>query len=422
MKSKPKGAKYRNLTARSGVIYYERKVDCRRIRFSTATADWNEAASVRDLYERRKGIGTPKQILDVPRFRDAAERYLREGMAHLSASTREDRESLLGTNGILTKHFGGLRLDDIGRGSLLVWWQGEVEAKGRAHRTGLNYLSAISGVLGHAVDLEVIFDNPVDGFRATLRRKRRTQRGRATDDLAANIRPIESAAHLRAFVEASAGAGTRRFRNGRHAVQSRDGHIADLLQLDAGLRFGEVAGLRWRHVRWGDGLGDTTRSLLIQESRSRGRHDGPTKSGRARRVALSLRLRKLLREYWIVKGQPDASERILPALQPQNYRARHFAKVCEAAGLEDHTPKDLRDTFASQLLTAGVQLGYVSKQLGHSDVSVTARHYAKWIDDDAYRHPLTVGDGEVPADLIERIGETVPIPTDGTGRAVGNGL
>ncbi len=59
MKSKPKGAKYRNLTARSGVIYYERKVDGRRIRFSTTTADWNEAASVRDLYEQRKGIGSP---------------------------------------------------------------------------------------------------------------------------------------------------------------------------------------------------------------------------------------------------------------------------------------------------------------------------------------------------------------------------
>ena len=38
--------------------------------------------------------------------------------------------------------------------------------------------------------------------------------------------------------------------------------------------------------------------------------------------------------------------------------------------------KDLRDTFASQLLTAGVQLGYVSAQLGHADVGVTT--YARW--------------------------------------------
>jgi hypothetical protein len=56
-----------------------------------------------------------------------------------------------------------------------------------------------------------------------------------------------------------------------------------------------------------------------------------------------------------------------------------------------------------------VQLGYVSKQFGHSDVSVTARHYAKWVDDDAYRHPLTVGEGEVPADLLARIATESPI-------------
>ena len=105
---------------------------------------------------------------------------------------------------------------------------------------------------------------------------------------------------------------------------------------------------------------------------------------------------------------PGGSERSLSTLRSQNYAARHFAKVCEAAGLTGRTPKDLRDTFASQLLTAGVQLGYVSKQLGHSDVSVTARHYAKWIEDDAYRRPLVVGEGEVPADFIARIADESP--------------
>ncbi len=72
------------------------------------------------------------------------------------------------------------------------------------------------------------------------------------------------------------------------------------------------------------------------------------------------------------------------------------------------TPKDLRDTFASQLLTAGVQLGYVSRQLGHADVSVTARHYARWAGGDAYRCPLDVGEDEVPADLLARLAKKPP--------------
>jgi integrase len=36
--------------------------------------------------------------------------------------------------------------------------------------------------------------------------------------------------------------------------------------------------------------------------------------------------------------------------------------------------KDLRDTYASQLLTAGIQLGYVSAQLSHANVAITAQH------------------------------------------------
>jgi len=57
----------------------------------------------------------------------------------------------------------------------------------------------------------------------------------------------------------------------------------------------------------------------------------------------------------------------------------------------------LRDTFASQFLTA---LAYVSRQLGHADVGVTSRHYAKWYEgDDDYREPMRLGKKEVPAKL-----------------------
>ena len=42
MRAKPKGAKYRNLTARSGVIYYQRVVSGRRVRFSCETGEGEE--------------------------------------------------------------------------------------------------------------------------------------------------------------------------------------------------------------------------------------------------------------------------------------------------------------------------------------------------------------------------------------------
>jgi len=54
---KPKGAKYRNLHERNGVIYYERIAHGRRIKLSTKTASWEDAVAFRDLFEAHKGIG-----------------------------------------------------------------------------------------------------------------------------------------------------------------------------------------------------------------------------------------------------------------------------------------------------------------------------------------------------------------------------
>ena len=72
--------------------------------------------------------------------------------------------------------------------------------------------------------------------------------------------------------------------------------------------------------------------------------------------------------------------------------------------------KDLRDTFACWLLTAGVQLGYVSQQLGHADVAVTAKHYARWAGGDSYRQPLALEPGEIPADLLARLEDSPQSP------------
>jgi integrase len=50
----------------------------------------------------------------------------------------------------------------------------------------------------------------------------------------------------------------------------------------------------------------------------------------------------------------------------------------------------MRDTFASQLLSANAPLLYVSQQLGHGSAAVTLKHYAKWLPkaDSRYVHLL----------------------------------
>ncbi len=94
----------------------------------------------------------------------------------------------------------------------------------------------------------------------------------------------------------------------------------------------------------------------------------------------------------------------------QQARQIVWPRILQAADIGHRRPKDLRDTFASQLLSAGVQLGYVSTQLGHADFGVTVRHYAKWVGGDEYRAALTLEPGEVPADLLARLVESPQAP------------
>jgi integrase len=93
--------------------------------------------------------------------------------------------------------------------------------------------------------------------------------------------------------------------------------------------------------------------------------------------------------------------------------ARKRTQETDAEGL---SPKDLRDTYGSWLITAGVQLAYVSDQLGHADTAVTAKHYARWTQAGAYREPLTVTPGEVPADLLAQLPKRHHFGGDGASR------
>jgi integrase len=419
VKRKPTGLKYRNLHARSDSIYYERIYQKKRICLSTKTDDWAEAAAFRDLAEARMGIGRFGVALRVeaPRFAEFAKRYLEEDTSHLAPTTRGERDRMLAEDGPLLPTLGALRLDEITAGRLREWWHAEVTTKvrpsktgqpakiGRSTKTGRTYLDALAGVLAYAVELELIEENAVDAFRTVLRRKTRTQRGRAESDLERTIAPIEDADELARLVESA-------------AVEGTTAHLLVLLLLDAGLRLGEALGLRWKNVVWAENESDPRRALVIAESRPRGGAPGPTKSGRTRRVALSKRLhRKLLAEYR-ARFAPDGEALVLPNLDPANFRGREWRRLVKRARIGHRALKDLRDTYASQLLTAGVQLGYVSQQLGHADVAVTARHYARWAGGDDYRAPVRLGPGELPADVLAKLAESHQSPKSWVSDAV----
>ncbi len=277
-------------------------------------------------------------------------------------------------------------------------------------------MSALAGLLGYAQDLGIIESNPLPVFREQIRRRSHTKGARAAADAGVKIRPIEGLEESKRFTQAAFQESEIDFRSdtwpGRggapvtRPLHERTGGlrglVAVLAMLDAGLRMGEVAGLAWGQVRWGKDEDDPSRALLIDRSRPWGREEGPPKSGRGRTVALSRRLRRALEALYRLQFEPGPTAPLLPGFEPHNFTSRPWRRILKRAEIGHRAPKDLRDTYASWLLSLGVQLGYVSQQLGHADVAVTARHYARWCGGDVYREPMALLPGEVPADFLAR--------------------
>lgn len=61
-----------------------------------------------------------------------------------------------------------------------------------------------------------------------------------------------------------------------------------------------------------------------------------------------------------------------------NYQ-RAFKKLCKIAEVKNGHAHRWRDTFAVELLLAGVPLEQVSILLGHASIKVTEKHYSPWV-------------------------------------------
>ena len=153
-----------------------------------------------------------------------------------------------------------------------------------------------------------------------------------------------------------------------------------------GLRPSEARALQWADY-------DATRQMLMIR-RTFGLRDilGTPKTRHSRRdVDVTPQLAELLKRHRVAQaeaklahGRPELPEYVFiePEGRPLARRMfeRAFALVLRKAELgAHHSPKSLRHTFASILISEGANLVYVSRQMGHASVAITERVYARWI-------------------------------------------
>lgn len=121
--------------------------------------------------------------------------------------------------------------------------------------------------------------------------------------------------------------------------------------LHTGMRQGEQLHLRWDDVDFATGI------LTIPRS----------KSGEARRIPMNDTVRAILERLtensqgaWVFPSTKSAAH-----LDRGNYMSRIFQPALQRAGIDNFRWHDLRHTFASRLVMAGVDIRTVQELMGH---------------------------------------------------------
>ncbi|EEY44535.1 tyrosine-type recombinase/integrase [Vibrio mimicus] len=73
-----------------------------------------------------------------------------------------------------------------------------------------------------------------------------------------------------------------------------------------------------------------------------------------------------------------------PFTDAKEFTERFFKNYLIAAGVRHRGVGQLRHTFASQCLTAGINKEWLAHQMGHSDTKMIDRYYGKWIREDSF--------------------------------------
>ena len=137
----------------------------------------------------------------------------------------------------------------------------------------------------------------------------------------------------------------------------------------AGMRVGEIASLKWADVLDKD-LKPKAMFYLKAEN---------TKAKEARQVHLNARLQKELASYWAQLDRWKKPER--PVIQSQkgghftpDSMVQAFARVFDAAGIEDAPSHSVRPWFITQIAHAGVSPKVIMELAGHKQLTTTQRY------------------------------------------------
>lgn len=272
----------------------------------------------------------------------------------------------------LLSPIAGTPLDRLDRAAVAGWMAG-LTGRGLSSSTVGKSFRLLKQCMSIAVRDEMLLRNPCDGVRPPKREKVRP-----------GINALDSAerSRLKALLA---------------SVEPDPMVVGASVALYTGLRRGEVCGLRWRDVDLDRGVLWVRKAIGVADGRT---YLKDSKTGHDRDVALPATLVDALREW---RRDPRSGEVYVvgrgdrwadPSVLGREWGV--FAKLNGVRGTEGRlcTFHDLRHTWATAAVAAGIDIKTVSSNLGHANAAMTLNIYAS-ADPEAKRRAAEVMDSVI---------------------------
>jgi integrase len=230
-------------------------------------------------------------------------------------------------------------------------------------------LESLTNFLGSERQVKEIYPADIEGFKLYRRKEvsgstvnrelalLKRMLNRAIDwDLYLGSNPVRK---VKFFQKINMGFRTLTPKEENRFLASATPYIRDIavFALNTGLRIGEILSLTWKSV-------DLENNLLSVFAH---------KTNKIRTVPINTDARRVL-EYWALGRKGEFVFYNHETGKPFVDLKAGFALACRKSGIEGVTWHTLRHTFASRLVTRGVDIVTVQQLLGHSTVTVTMRY------------------------------------------------
>jgi integrase len=280
------------------------------------------------------------------------EKYLNDWLAgkqpQIKSSTYNDYAK---TIRLINAQFGTMQLTDLKRKPIAEW----AGSLGCSNKRISNLISPLRAALTDAVHHELIDTNPIAGWTYK----------KIMPPKSSDVEPFTKDEQDLILANLTG--------QGKNMIQ---------FAFWTGLRTSELIELEWGDIDWVRGIVRVERAKTQYADQA---ETTKTKSGERDVKLLPPALSALIAQKaftFLQDGKVFHNPRTnTPWAGDQPIRKTLWIPALKKAGIRYRRPYQTRHTFASMMLSAGEPLAWVSKQLGHSNVLMTAKVYATWIPD-----------------------------------------